>query len=168
MASSLAGIPVGVYVLTHVPAPLVKGLLAVVLVTFSLFNLSPRTQWRLQHDSWGIAFGFIGGILGGAYNTSGPPLVIFGTLRGWGPAQFRATLQAVFLANASVVLALHCLAGLWSPEVVHFVAWVLPLLVITVPLGYFLNRCIHPEHFHRVLHLMLLAIGIMLAGASLR
>ena len=45
-------------------------------------------------------FGFFAGILGGAYNTNGPPVVIYGSLRKWSPATFRATLQGYFFMAA--------------------------------------------------------------------
>jgi uncharacterized membrane protein YfcA len=166
--ASLAGIPVGVYVLTHVPEVIVKRLLAGVVISFALFNLSQRHRLRLQSDLWAFPFGFVGGILGGAYNTSGPALVIFGTLRGWTPHQFRSILQGVFLTNSAVVLFMHYLAGLWSADVLQYLIWVLPLLALTVPLGYWLNRRIHPEHFRHVLHVMLLALGLMLAWSTFR
>jgi uncharacterized protein len=158
----LAGIPLGVYVLTHVPEPLVKRLLAAVVITFALFSLSTRRNFRLSSDYWAIPFGVVAGVLGGAYNISGPPLVIFGTLRGWTRQQFRSTLQAVFLANSFAVLSVHYAAGLWSDEVAGFLWWTLPALFAAAPLGNWLNRRIHPEHFQRLLYGLLLVLGITL------
>lgn len=164
--SSIAGIPIGVYVLTHVPEVVVKRILAAVIVTFALYNLSGRRGWQLGSDTWAIPFGFVGGILSGAYNMAGPPLVIFATLRGWTPEQFRSSLQGVFLSNAMVVLGMHYWAGLWSADVIKYVGWVVPILAITVPLGYWISRQIHPEHFRRILHVLLLALGLMLAWST--
>ena len=166
IVSALVGIPIGVYVLTHVPEPLVKRLLAIVVITFALFSLSSRRNFRLTSDYWAVPFGVVAGVLGGAYNTSGPPLVIFGTLRGWSPQQFRSTLQAVFLTNAIVVLSVHYAAGLWSDEVAGFVWWILPLLILAAPMGYWINRRIHPEHFQRLLYGLLLALGFMLIWST--
>lgn len=165
--SVLVGIPLGVYVLTNVPEYIVKRLLAAVIITFALFNLSSRRNLRLSSDYWAIPFGVAAGILGGAYNTAGPPLVIFGTLRGWTPQQFRSTLQAVFLTNSIAVLAFHYAAGLWSDEVAGFLKWTLPLLFLAAPLGYWINRRIHPEHFQRLLFGLLLALGVMLIWSTL-
>lgn len=166
IAATLAGIPVGVYVLTHVPDSFVKRILAAVVIAFALFHLTQHRRWHLTGGLWAIPFGFVGGILGGAYNTAGPPLVIYGTLRGWTPSQFRSTLQGVFLTSATVVLFLHYNAGLWSEEVLEYVAWVLPLLLITVPLGHWLNGQIHPNHFQRTLHWMLFGLGLLLAWST--
>jgi uncharacterized membrane protein YfcA len=167
IVSSLAGIPVGVYVLIHVPETLVKRLLASVVIGFALFSLTRFRKRNLSGDYWAIPFGFAGGLLGGAYNTSGPPLVIYGTLRGWTPEQFRATLQAVFLTNAFAILSMHYSAGLWSSDVVGYLWWVVPTLLLAVPLGFWLNRRIHPEHFQRWLYALLLGLGIMLVWSTM-
>jgi uncharacterized protein len=166
--SALAGIPIGVYVLTHVPEEVVKRLLAAVVILFALFSLTRRRPIHLRSDYWAIPFGLVGGVLGGAYNTSGPPLVIFGTLRGWTPQQFRSTLQGVFLTNAGAVLLMHYGAGLWSSEVTGFLGWVIPMLMIAIPIGYYLNRRIHPENFQVWLHVLLLGLGVMLIWSTLR
>ena len=166
MIGCLVGTPVGVYVLIYVPESFVKLLLAVVLIAFSIYSLHRPRTWHLEQDGWAYPFGFVAGVLGGAYNTSGPPLVIFGSLRGWSPAQFRATLQGVFLPNALLVLAIHYSAGLWSTEVLQYLKWTVPGVVLSVPLGYWLNRRIHPQHFQRFLYSLLLALAGMLLWST--
>jgi len=168
LVASVIGIPVGVFLLTRVPEAAVKFLLVVVLAGFAVYNLWCPGRWRLRHDGWAYLFGFVGGVLGGAYNTSGPPFVVFGSLRGWSPAQFRATLQSVFLPNSACVLASHYLAGLWTGEVGRYLAWTVPLLLVTVPLGRYFNRRIHPEHFQRALFLLLLVLSGLLFWSTLR
>lgn len=165
--SSLIGIPVGVYVLINVPEAMVKSLLAIFLALFSAYGLWRPRQWRLGHDGWAFPFGFVAGVLGGAYNTSGPALVIFGSLRGWSPQQFRSTLQGVFLFTAVFVLTMHYGSGLWSHNVFRFLIWTLPLVVLSVPIGYWLNRRIHPEHFQRYLYGLLLALAGLLLWSTM-
>ena len=52
---------------------------------------------RVSGES-GIAylFGFVAGVLGAAYNTSGVVITIYATLRDWSPDRFRSTLQSYF------------------------------------------------------------------------
>jgi len=168
MLASLVGTPVGVYVLIHVPESLVKLLLAAVLIGFSTYSLWRPGAWHLENDRWAYPFGFLAGVLGGAYNTSGPALVIFGSLRGWAPAQFRATLQGVFLPNATLVLVMHYSAGLWSSDVFYYLMWTLPVVALSVPLGYWLNRRIHPQSFQRFLYTLLLVLAGMLLWTTIR
>jgi uncharacterized membrane protein YfcA len=164
----LLGTPIGVYVLIHVPESIVKVLLAGVLVAFSVYSLYRPRTWHLERDDWAYPFGFAAGLLGGAYNTSGPALVIFGSLRGWTPTQFRSTLQGVFLPNAAFILLMHYSAGLWSSNVFHYLKWSLPGVVLSVPIGYWLNRRIHPQHFQRVLYALLLILAGMLLWSTFR
>jgi uncharacterized protein len=99
VASTVFGIPLGLLLLTRTPERLIKGGLGGLILLFALFSLSGVGKgWRLQNDNrrWLLGCGFAAGILGGAYGMNGPPLVIYGSLRGWTAQHFRATLQANF------------------------------------------------------------------------
>src|SRR3954466_15972877 len=64
---TLFGIPVGLLMLKDLPAPGVKAGMGVVIVAFSSYCLCGRTKPRLLHDRLAWAFGFVAGVLGGAY-----------------------------------------------------------------------------------------------------
>ena len=110
--ATLPGIPVGLLLLTAVPGPVVKAVLAVVIIAFSGYCLARRTPLVLHHDRLAWLFGVGAGVLGGAYGMNGPPLVIYGTLRRWSAEQFRATLQGYFLPASVVGLCGYWWAGL--------------------------------------------------------
>jgi uncharacterized membrane protein YfcA len=114
--STLFGIPFGLLLLTAVPGPVVKAVLAVVIITFSAYCLVKRTPLELHDDRLAWLFGLGAGVLGGAYGMNGPPLVVYGTLRRWSAEHFRATLQGYFLPASLVVMAGYWLAGLWVPR----------------------------------------------------
>jgi uncharacterized membrane protein YfcA len=168
VASALVGIPLGVYVLTSVPESIVKIVLAALVITFSIYSLSRPELGKLATNRLSYLFGFCSGILGGAYNTSGPPLIIYGTLREWPPQHFRATLQSVMLPVGLFVTASHGVAGLWSWRVFRFALCALPIILITAPLGKWLNRRVDVQSFRRVVFLLLLVIGGMLLASALR
>ena len=105
VASTRFGVPVGLVVLTSVAPSVVEALLGCTIVAFSLYSLAGDGKWSLAADRLAWLFGFVAGVLGGAYAMNGPPLVIYGALRGWSPAHFRATLQGCFLPASAVVLA---------------------------------------------------------------
>ncbi|MCJ7715254.1 MAG: sulfite exporter TauE/SafE family protein, partial [Anaerolineales bacterium] len=110
------GIPVGIYFLKAAPEILVKSLLGILITGFGLFNLLVPKLPRLLTDKWAYLTGFIAGILGGAYNTNGPPIVIYGMLRRWDAEKFRATLQGYFLPTGAAILITHGLAGMWTTQ----------------------------------------------------
>jgi uncharacterized membrane protein YfcA len=168
VASSLCGIPLGLLLLKTAEERVVKGLLAVVVLTFSLFCLFHPRQLALRTDRSAWLFGLAAGILGGAYNTNGPPLVVYGTLRGWTAEDFRTTLQGYFLPTGLFVLCAHGLAGLWVPAVLGYFAASLPLVVIAVVAGRAINRRLHGRQFVRAVHAILIALGTMLLIQSMR
>ena len=81
---------------------------------YGAYNLLRPGLPALRSEAWAYPFGFAAGVLGSAYNTGGPPVIIYGTMRRWPPAHFRATLQGFFLFTNIFVLVGHGLAGLWT------------------------------------------------------
>src|SRR5262245_31046289 len=56
--STLLGVPLGLLLLTAAPGPLVKAVLAVVIIAFSSYCLARRTPPELQNDRLAWLFGF--------------------------------------------------------------------------------------------------------------
>src|SRR5699024_9133353 len=90
VASSCLGILVGLWRCRSDEGQVVKCLFAVVISTFSLFFRVNKSRLTLATQRLPALFGFVAGILGGAYGMNGPPLVAYGTLRRWSPQRFRA------------------------------------------------------------------------------
>lgn len=165
--STLAGIPLGLYLLTAAAESVVKSLLAVVILVFSTYSLVSRKQQELKDDGLAWLFGFMAGILGGAYGMNGPPLVMYASLRRWSPAHFRATLQGYFLPASLVSLGGYWLVGLWTPEVNRYYLLGLPAVVAAIFLGRFLNSRMDPRRFLIYVHYGLIAIAALLLWQSL-
>jgi uncharacterized membrane protein YfcA len=165
--STLFGIPLGLLLLTAVPGPVVKATLAVVIIAFSTYCLARRTPLQLHDDRLAWLFGFGAGVLGGAYGMNGPPLVIYGTLRHWPAAQFRATLQGYFLPASLVGMAGYWLAGLWVPAVTRYYLLSLPVAVASMVLGRVVNRRLAGQSFIRYVHVALIVIGVTLLTQSM-
>jgi hypothetical protein len=161
------GVPLGLLLLTAAPEGPVKAILGLVIVGFSGYSLAGGTPAALDDDRLAWPFGFLAGILGGAYGMNGPPLVVFGTLRGWSPRHFRATLQGYFLPASTIVMAGYWAAGLWTPTVTHRYLHALPWMVAAVFLGRALNQRLEGGTFLRLVHGGLLAIGIVLLAQAI-
>ncbi len=157
--STLFGIPLGLLLLKIAPEFSVKTILAVIIIAFSGYSLTGRRTGELKDDRFAWLFGFQAGILGGAYGMNGPPLAIYGALRRWSPAHFRATLQGYFLPASLVGMAGYWLAGLWTPIVNHSYLISLPSIVIGTIAGRVLNRRIHAQRFTSYVYGGLAAIG---------
>jgi uncharacterized protein len=160
--STLFGIPFGLLMLTSVAEPVVKAALAVVIITFSAYQLLGRGGLELKDDRLAWLFGFGAGVLGGAYGMNGPPLVAYGALRRWSPERFRATLQGYFLPASLVGMVGYWMAGLWVSAVTRFYFTSLPVVLVAIVLGRALNQRLDGNRFIVYVHIGLVAIGGML------
>ncbi|MCJ7715338.1 MAG: sulfite exporter TauE/SafE family protein, partial [Anaerolineales bacterium] len=129
------GIPLGILFLKAAPEILVKSLLGILLMGFGAYNLFVPDLPKLLSEKWAFVTGLIAGILGGAYNTNGPPVVIYGILRRWDPEKFRATLQGYFLPTGLAILITHGIAGMWTSRVVSLYVYSIPIIIGAVLLG---------------------------------
>lgn len=162
IVSTLFGVPLGLWLLRAAPEPALKTALAAAILAFSAYSLRRPPGVRLSDDRWAWLFGFIAGVFGGAYGLNGPPLAVYGSLRGWTPARFRATLQAYFLPASAAGLCGFALAGLWTPAVTALFLWSVPSIVAGALLGGWISRRLEPGRFQRLLH-----AGLALTGLAL-
>lgn len=164
IVSSLPGIPIGVLLLARGNEHLVKSILGVLIVGFSLYSLLGRAPRRVSdhHYGWLLGCGLVSGVLGGAYGMNGPPLAIYGALRGWSPQHFRATLQGYFLPASLVGLIGYAAAGLWSPVLTRYFLLSLPAVAVAILLGRVINQRMTGHGFFRVVYVGLVAVGAVL------
>lgn len=159
--STLFGIPLGLLLLKTVPENIVKTILGVFIIVFAIYSLTGRKP-ELHNDRLAPLFGFTAGILGGAYGMNGPPLVIYGVLRRWQPAQFRATLQGYFLIASIVGMAGYAVTGLWTRTVSNYFLLSLPLALIAIFLGRIVHRRLSGSRFLVFVNIGLALIGVLL------
>jgi uncharacterized membrane protein YfcA len=165
--ATAAGIPLGLWMLTSTSESVVKRILALVIISFSLYSLFRPPLRASPHGlAWMIGCGFFAGILGGAYGMNGPPLVVYGSLRGWSPQQFRATLQGYFLPASLIGLCGYWLKGLWTPAVTRYFLLSLPITLVATLIGRALNRRLAGGNFFRYLYVGLIGVGLVLIGQS--
>lgn len=160
--STMFGIPIGLPLLTSVAEPVVKAILAAVIISFSVYRLVGRSRFELDDDRLAWLFGFGAGVLGGAYGMNEPPLVAYGAMRRWSPERFRATLQGYFLPASLVGMAGYWAAGLWAPAVTRYYLTSLPVVLAATALGRVLNRRMDGRRFLVYVHVGLVVIGGML------
>ena len=166
--STIFGIPLGLLLLKHAPEHVIKVGLGMLILLFAMFSLIRGLRMTLRRESrrWMLVCGFIGGILGGAYGMNGPPLVIYGSLRGWTAQHFRATLQAYFLPASILGMIGYLSAGMWTPVVTRDYLLSLPVMLPAVFLGRAINHRLSPVAFSKYVYLGLAGIGLALIVQS--
>lgn len=160
--STLIGTPLGLLLLFVVAGQTVKAILAVVIISFSTYSLLSRKPVALNDDRLAWPFGFGAGILGGAYGMNGPPIVVYGALRGWTPQDFRATLQGYFLPASLMTACGYWLTDLWTPAVTHYYLIALPAVAIAIFVGRAVNRRLSGRSFILYVHIGLILVGALL------
>lgn len=160
--ASAAGIPVGIWVLANADEHVVMRILGVVLVAYAVYSLlQPRVQRELSRG-WVYPAGFLAGCFGGAYNTPGPPVIVYGSMRQWPRDEFRAVLQALFFLNGVLVVSSHALAKNLSKQVLGYYLYAVPALVLGILVGSLVDRGIDSGRFRRIVMLMILVLGLAL------
>jgi len=167
IVSTLFGIPLGLLLLTRVPEPMVKAMLAIIIIAFSLQAMRAKRR-RVASDGVAWLFGFAAGVLGGAYGMNGPPLALYGSLRGWSPGEFRATLQGYFLPASAVGMLGYWTVGLWTPSVTHFYLRSLPAVIVAIVVGRAVNQRMSARRFSVAVYSGLIVVGaVLLAQAAM-
>lgn len=161
-AAAVAGIPLGLIFLQQVEVEVVTTMLGVILLAYSLYSLLCPTLPHLDHPGWAYGFGFLGGILGGAYNTSGPPVIIYGTCRRWPPAEFKGNLQGFFMLVSTLAAIGHVISGNMTTAVWQNYLYAVPGIALGSIVGFSLDKRIKPQHFRHIILILLLILGIRL------
>jgi uncharacterized membrane protein YfcA len=97
-----------------------------------------------------LAFGGGLGVLYSVTTISGPPLAIMLNNQGLAKKDFRAALGVVRLAESSMTAVAYAYAGLFTMQSIELIPWIVPSIVVGVPIGAFLIRHVNSETFRRV------------------
>jgi len=159
IVASLLGIPLGLVLLRRVDERLALVILGCVLVGYAFYALLGRPLPSLKSNGWAYGTGFVAGMLGGAYNTSGPPVVIYGDAQRWPPAEFKSNLQGFFLVINVFVIAGHALSGNLTQRVWTAYLWVLPAIALGILLGTWLDGRINRAVFRKLVLFLLILMG---------
>lgn len=180
ITGSVMGIPLGVFALKSFPSTIVTLLLSFILLSYGAFEM-----WRGRHSqdvvplpsepvnshrNWIVSWfvGLVAGMLGGAYATDGPPLIVFGALKRWPKETFKSILQSCFLVNAAFIVLCQVVGGLFTHEVARAGLFAVPGLLMGMFLGLKADHHIDHERFRSLLVWLILLLGVSLFAASVR
>ncbi len=171
--SALAGVPIGLVMIIFILAKVMYGLLGISLIAYGGYSLytqlisSNEINEGIQNPVWGLLFGFISGVLGSAYNFTGVPIAVYGSLRGWHPQTFRGTMQAYFLLSGTLIVAGQGMSGMWNANVFTLYLFSLPAIVAAIIVGTILHRKIPTANFQRYVFLLIATLGAVLLVKSI-
>ena len=158
------GTAVGTYFLVSFGNEALKKVFGMMVILFALKILvwdNGRVKNQLGR-MWAPVAGLAGGCAGAMFGLNGPPLVLYLVHRLRDKQVFRATLYALFFADACYRLVLYSFSGLITVEVIRFALYLTPPLLVGIILGSRLHVRIHERAFQRVIGLILVITGTFL------
>lgn len=155
----LVGVVLGVSALGALDRDLMVRTLGVTIIAISLWNLRTPTPQTGEAPIWDGVAGFLGGLLGGAFNTGGPAIVAHLYRRPDSPQAVKATNQLIFLTMGLARLPTATAQGQMTSSIWIEAAIMVPILVAGLLIGIRLGRRVSPTQFRRVSWLALAAMG---------
>jgi uncharacterized membrane protein YfcA len=144
------GILVGTMLVVRVSPDWLKLYTYVVLLPLILLQAAGLRRPIRAERPVGLVFGSGVGLLYSVTTISGPPLAIMLNNQGLAKKEFRAALGMVRLAESSMTAVAYFYSGFFVHSSIGLIPWILPSVLIGVPIGAQLIHCVRPETFRRV------------------
>jgi uncharacterized membrane protein YfcA len=160
--ASLVFVPFGVKALNIMDKNLALDILGVIVLIYAVYSLlNSRVRFKIK-EYWAFVFGAVAGFLGGAFNASGPPVVVYASAHSWKPEEFKSNLQGYALVNGAFIAINHYLEGNIDTEVMRIFLWTIPVALLGVWFGVGLDRYINPRMFRKIILWLLMILGVRL------
>lgn len=158
----LAGVPIGIIVLSFLDASILRLIIAALLIIyggyFGLRSALPTFSRPTPLVDSGI--GLVSGVLGGAAGVSGALPTLWLSLRPWRKAETRAVLQSFNMAILSTTVVLLFARGAYDGTAVRALMVTIPTGLIAAQVGIFVFKQLSDRGFRRVLILLNLVMGL--------
>ncbi|MFN8371609.1 MAG: sulfite exporter TauE/SafE family protein [Anaerolineae bacterium] len=160
--ASVIGVQFGGALLNLMDEHTMKVILGLVIISYAVYALFKLKLPAMAHSTWAYSMGFLSGVLAGAYNAGGPPVVIYADCRGWNPDEFKSNLQGFAMFNSVTVLLNQLMNGRFTPLVWQTFLLTIPAAAIGLWLGIYADKLVNGERFRTVVLVLLLALGVQL------
>ena len=159
---SIIGIPVGVIALQYVDEYILKIILALILVSYSIFALRGKIPQFILPRYTGYIFGFFSGLFGSSLNTNGPPVIVYTSLQNWDKDEIIVTLQGFFMTSGAVIILSHAINGFITWDIFMYFLLLIPVLGAGFLIGSFIYKRLPLEIFRKIIYVMLILLSIIM------
>lgn len=146
----LIGVGIGSYILSLVHPSWVKFVTYIMLLPLILLQAAGIRKPIRAEKAIAIPFGLGIGTLYSVTTISGPPLALLFNNQGYAKQDFRAALGVIRVGEAIFTGIAYYFIGLYSAESIAIIAYIVPSVLLGIPLGSFLIRWMDPETFRRI------------------
>jgi hypothetical protein len=162
IAAFIPGAFIGAFLLKKSDTEVIMKLLGSILILFSVYKLIAPKISIMVSRIWALPAGFLSGVLGGAFGTDGPPVVVYTAIKPWTKEQAVGMLQSFFMLSNLIILGTYGYHGLLNMSVIRSAAFASPFALAGILLGLKVNRHIHQRHFEVIFSVLLGAMGCFL------
>jgi len=155
------GVPLGYwFILAFGNQPVFQMVFGVSLAGFAANELI-KPRLKAMPRFFGLPAGILGGFLGGAFTSHGPPLAIFLYSQHQNPALLKGTLQAVFMiATLYRLVNIIFLGPGISNDVINIALICLIIVIIFSYLGHRISLKVSSRTFLRVVYTLIAGAGL--------
>ena len=146
----MPGVAIGTLIVARVSPGWLKLSTFGVLLPLILLQAAGYRRPIRSERTIGLPFGCCVGVLYSVTTISGPPLALLLNNQGFAKREFRAALGLVRLAESTFTALAYLSTGLFARESLALAPYMIPSVLIGVPVGAFLIRHIRVETFRRV------------------
>ena len=165
------GVALGYFSLAYMDANLpllLRLLLGLIIVAASLtLVLKPHPKTQISHKAAFLFTGLSGGLFGGLFNTSGPPIIYLLYRQPLSVATIRATLLAIFWIAAFWRSILLTAEGGYSLQMLILTLICVPLVILTARVGKRLSGRLPELLMRRLAFGLLMFLGVVLTLPAL-
>lgn len=164
---ALIGVPLGAMVITSFNKELLLVFLSLLVLIFVFFSLTNIIQTRKINYKWKYLAGFLSGLFGGAFNTNGPPILIYYYLSGYSKEKFKASLTGYFVFSSIIIVSSHYFSGMTTLNVLKFSIYLLPAIILGKVLGHKYFGKVSSNVYNKIVLFTLAIIGTYLLITNL-
>lgn len=144
------GVGIGSYLLFLVQPAWIKFVTYLFLLPLILLQAAGIRKPIRAEKAIGVPFGVGLGTLYSLTTISGPPLALLFNNQGYPKQDFRAALGIIRLTESSLTAIAYGFIGFYSAGSMEIIPYIIPSVMIGIPLGTYLIRLMDPETFRRI------------------
>jgi uncharacterized membrane protein YfcA len=146
----VVGIGIGSYILFLVHPAWIKFVTYFFLLPLILLQAAGIRKPIQAEKTIAIPFGVGIGTLYSVTTISGPPLALLFNNQGYAKQDFRAALGVIRVAESSLTAVAYGFIGFYSAGSMDIIPYIVPSVIVGIPLGTYLIRLMDPETFRRI------------------
>ncbi|MBN1637447.1 MAG: sulfite exporter TauE/SafE family protein [Ignavibacteriales bacterium] len=165
---AIIGVPLGVFFLSKASPELIKISLGIILLSFVIYKALLKSNSIKINPIYAYVSGFFSGLLGGAFNTSGPPIILYYSMKNYDKVFKKAQITGYFIVLSFFIVSIHFLTGLTTENVFWDFVRSIPVVVLGIIVGSFFFSRIRTEIYDKIILIILFLLAIYLILSNIK